>query len=61
MEQSHLELRGVVKYKKKSIDLPIKKVADGANTTYMLVGYGEGLGKVAYKADNYQEVIPQSA
>ena len=61
MEQSHLELRGVVKYKKKSIDLPIKKVADGANTTYMLVGYGEGLGKVAYKADNYQEVIPQTA
>lgn len=61
MEQSHLELRGVVKYKKKSIDLPVKKVADGANTTYMLVGVGEGLGSVAYKADNYQEVIPQTA
>ena len=61
MEQSHLELRGVVKYKKKSVDLPVKKVADGANTTYMLVGIGEGLGSVAYKADNYQEVIPQTA
>ena len=61
MEQSHLELRGVVKYKKKSIDLPVKKVADGANTTYMLVGYGEGLGSVRYKKDNYQEVIPQTA
>ena len=34
MEQSHLELRGVVKYKKKSIDLPVKKVADGANTLH---------------------------
>lgn len=61
MEQSHLELRGVVKYKKKSIDLPVKKVADGANTTYMLVGYGEGLGSVRYKKDNYQEIIPQTA
>ena len=61
MEQSHLELRGVVKYKKKSVDLPVKKVADGANTTYMLVGIGESLGSVAYKADNYQEVIPQTA
>ena len=61
MEACHLELRGVVIYKARTWDLPIKKVADGANTTYMLVGYGEGLGKVAYKADNYQEVIPQSA
>ncbi len=61
MEQSHLELRGVVKYKKKTVDLPVKKVADGANTTYMLVGFGGGLGSVAYKADNYQEVIPQTA
>ncbi len=61
MEQSHLELRGVVKYKKKTVDLPVKKVADGANTTYMLVGCGEGLGSVAYKADNYQDVIPQTA
>ena len=33
MEKSYLELRGVVKYKKKSVDLPTKKVADGANTT----------------------------
>lgn len=61
MEQSHLELRGVVKYKAKSIDLPVKKVADGANTTYMLVNYGDHTGHVAYKADNYQDVIPQTA
>ncbi len=61
MEQSHLELRGVVKYKSKSIDLPVKKVADGANTTYMLVNFGHAAGSVAYKADNYQEVIPQTA
>ncbi|MBO5420002.1 MAG: hypothetical protein J6A22_07960 [Bacteroidales bacterium] len=58
MEKCYLELRGVVKYKKKAIDLPTKKVADGANTTYMLVCKN---GKVDYKADNYQEVINQTA
>ncbi|HJJ82311.1 MAG TPA: hypothetical protein O0X91_01365, partial [Methanocorpusculum sp.] len=58
MEKSHLELRGVVKYKAKSIDLPVKKVADGANTTYMLVCKD---GKVDYKADGYQEIIKQTA
>ena len=54
MEQCHLELRGQVFAGKKSINLPVKKVADGANTTYMLVKKN---GKVSFKADNYQEVI----
>ena len=58
MEKSYLELRGVVKYKSKAIDMPTKKVADGANTTYMLVCKK---GKLDYKADNYQEVINQTA
>jgi hypothetical protein len=58
MEKSYLELRGVVKYKKKSVDLPTKKVADGANTTYMLVCKK---GKLDLKADNYQEIIKQTA
>ena len=58
MENSHLELRGVVSHKKKSTDLPTMKVADGANTTYMLVCKK---GKLDLKADNYQEVIRQTA
>ena len=58
MEKSYLELRGTVKYKSKSTDLPTKKVADGANTTYMLVCKK---GKVDLKADNYQEIINQTA
>ncbi len=58
MEKCYLELRGTVKYKAKSADLPSKKVADGANTTYMLVCQK---GKVDYKADGYQEVIKQTA
>ena len=33
MEKSYLELRGEVKHKSKSIAVPSKKVADGANTT----------------------------
>ena len=58
MEKSYLELRGAVKYKNASTDLPSRKVADGANTTYMLV---HANGHVDYKADNYQEVINQTA
>ena len=58
MEKSYLELRGTVKYKSKSTDLPTKKVADGANTTYMLVCKK---GKLDLKADNYQEIIKQTA
>ena len=59
MEKSYLELRGVVKYGKgKTTDVPSKKVADGANTTYMLVCKK---GILDLKADNYQEVIKQTA
>ncbi len=58
MEKSYLELRGVVKYKNKTVNMPVKKAADGANTTYMLV---DKRGKVDFKADNYQEIIKQTA
>ena len=58
MEKSYLELRGVVKYKEKKTDVPSKKAADGANTTYMLVCKK---GALDLKADNYQEVIKQTA
>ena len=59
MENSYLELRGVVKFKKdKTTDVPSKKVADGANTTYMLVCKK---GALDLKADNYQEIIKQTA
>ena len=58
MENCYLELRGVVKHKSKSVDLPSKKVADGANTTYMLV---DKSGALDLKADGYQEVIRQTA
>ena len=57
MEKAYLELRGVASYKAKSVALPSKKVADGCNTTYMLVKKD---GAFSYKADNYQEVIPQT-
>ncbi|MBO4625046.1 MAG: hypothetical protein J5646_06095 [Bacteroidales bacterium] len=58
MEKSYLELRGRVIAGKKSINLPTKKVADGANTTYMLV---KREGAVAFKKDNYQDVLVSTA
>ena len=58
MEKSHLELRAQVIAGKKSINLPVKKVADGANTTYMLV---KKAGNVSFKADNYQDVLITTA
>ena len=58
MEKSHLELRGVVKAKNKELALPVRKVADGVNTTYMLV---KGDGVVSYKADNYQDTYSGKA
>ncbi len=58
MEKCYLELRGTVSHKAKYVDLPSKKVADGANTTYMLV---KKHGKVNLKADGYQEIIKQTA
>jgi tetratricopeptide (TPR) repeat protein len=58
MEKSHLELRSRVLAGKKSINLPTRKVADGANTTYMLV---KRAGNVPFKKDNYQDVIVTTA
>ena len=58
MESCYLELRGVVRHKDKSTNVPSKKVADGANTTYMLV---DRSGALDLKADGYQEVIKQTA
>lgn len=58
MEKGYLELRGVVMHKKKSVNLPVKKVADGTNTTYMLVNKD---GKLDYIPDSYQEIIKQTA
>lgn len=58
MEKCYLELRGTVKYNTASTTLPSKKVADGANTTYMLVSKK---GVVDYKTDDYKEVIAQKA
>ncbi|MBO8453934.1 MAG: hypothetical protein IAC07_04315 [Bacteroidetes bacterium] len=58
MEKGYLELRGVVIHKKKSVNLPVKKVADGTNTTYMLVNKE---GKLDYIPDSYQEIIKQTA
>ena len=57
MEKCYLELRGKVIAASKEVALPSKKVADGANTTSMLV---KGNGFVTYKADNYQDVISSS-
>jgi len=59
MEQAHLELRGVAKYKKKTVTLPTKKVADGVNTTYMLVKTPNGV--IPLKADGYEAIIKQTA
>ena len=57
MEKCYLELRGVATVGSGSANLPTKKVADGLNTTCLLVDRN---GKISYKADNYQEFIPQT-
>ena len=58
MEKSHLELRGKVLYKDKVYNVAEAfKIADGANTTYMLVNT-DGVAKFA--KDNYQEVITEN-
>ena len=54
MEKSHLELRGVARKGEKYVNLPAKKVADGVNTTYMLVKRD---GFVTPKAD--REGLPR--
>ena len=57
MEKSELVGRATVKYKKKTWAFPEDvKIADGANTTYMLAFTG---GAYAAAADNYQDVIPE--
>ncbi len=57
MEKSHLELRMTVLHKEKRIAFPEPyKLADGANTTYMLVSKG---GALAFAPDAYQAVIPE--
>ncbi|MBQ9582797.1 MAG: hypothetical protein IJR25_00525 [Bacteroidales bacterium] len=57
MEKSELVGRATVKYKKKSWAFPEDiKIADGANTTYMLAC---STGSYAAAADNYQEIIPE--
>lgn len=56
MEKAYLELRGVVKAKK-DIVLPSKKVADGCNTTYMLV---RDNGTLDLKADGYLDTYTVS-
>lgn len=57
MEKSHLELRMTVIHKDNRIPFAAPyKVADGANTTYMLA---KTEGALAYAPDAYQEVIPE--
>ena len=57
VEKSHLELRMTVLHKDKRIPFTAPyKVADGANTTYMLVKTD---GTLAYAPDAYQAVIPE--
>lgn len=58
MEISHLELRSIVYYGQKRIEIPPIKIADGLIATALLADTG---GYYTMKADNYQEVIPQSA
>lgn len=57
MENSHLDLRMTVIHKDKRIPFTAPyKVADGANTTYMLVKTD---GSLAYAPDAYQAIIPE--
>ncbi|MBQ0144445.1 MAG: hypothetical protein KBS78_04630 [Bacteroidales bacterium] len=58
MEQCQLMLRATAKLKKKAYKLPTRKVADGLNTTYMLV---DGGGKAPLKADGYKAILQQTA
>lgn len=58
MEQSHLELRSVVFYGNKRIEVPAIKVADGLNVTQLLACTG---GDFSFKQDNYQAVIHETA
>lgn len=57
MEKAELELRSSVSYKDKKYNLPVRKIAVGTNTTYMLA---ETEGYLNLKKDNYQEIIKQT-
>ena len=58
MEKCQLVARAVVKAKGKQYKFPKDiKIADGSNTTYMLIEKG---GVVSFAADNYQDVIPET-
>ncbi|NLX40704.1 MAG: hypothetical protein GXY75_02250 [Bacteroidales bacterium] len=58
MEKSQLVARAKVFFKGKEFPFPADiKIADGANTTYMLV---ETDGAYEMMKDNYQEVIPET-
>ena len=57
MEKSELVARATVRYKGKTYKFPEDiKIADGCNTTYMLV---DKSGSYHMMGDNYQEVIPE--
>ena len=57
MEKCHLELRLTVIYKEERVPFAEPyRVADGANTTYMLVSK---CGTPAYIPDSYKEIIPE--
>ena len=59
MEKSELVGRAKVYYKGNEYEYPADiKIADGANTTYMLV---DTEGSYHYLPDGYQEVIPETA
>ena len=59
MEKSELVGRAKVYYKGAEFEYPADiKIADGANTTYMLA---DTEGSYHYLADGYQEVIPETA
>lgn len=59
MEKCELVARAVVNYKGKLYEFPTDiKIADGANTTYMLV---ETDGTLELMPDGYQDIIPETA
>jgi len=58
MEKSHLELRSVVFYGNKRLEIPAIKVADGLIVTAMLAKTD---GYYSMKSDNYKEIISSSS
>lgn len=58
MEKSYLELRSVINYKGKAIEVPAIKVADGVNVTVL---WANTNGVYSYKEDGYQAVLHDKA